>query len=218
MRSTGSAPGELSLQSRVAVISVRYIQVPVACFRAVVSVVSTYCVAHVDGSSLPRLCIRASVDALCRDGADEISRDPRIKRLKPRRESLAKPSKLPSNCCLAHLQLYKRPTGSYLPSVLHARKRPNAISRISCHHHHNILLLVQTRYLLTGTNQSANFSTKRLHGGWRCARTSSVRFLYAVRHNGISHALRGETINDAIFLETPACALQEGAAGRFCIL
>ena len=26
------------------------------------------------------------------------------------------------------------------------------------------------------------------------------------------HALRGETVNDAIFLETPACALQEGAA------
>ena len=48
-------------------------------------------------------CIRASVDALCRDGADEISRDPRRKRLKPRRESLAKPSKPPSNCCLAHL-------------------------------------------------------------------------------------------------------------------
>ena len=47
--------------------------------------------------------IRASVDALCRDGADKISRDPRRKRLKPRRESLAKPSKLPSNCCLAHL-------------------------------------------------------------------------------------------------------------------
>ena len=35
--------------------------------------------------------IRASVDALCKDGADEISRDPRRKRLKPRRESLAKP-------------------------------------------------------------------------------------------------------------------------------
>ena len=46
---------------------------------------------------------RASVDALYRDGADEISRDPRRKRLKPRRESLAKPLKLPSNCCLAHL-------------------------------------------------------------------------------------------------------------------
>ena len=29
------------------------------------------------------------------------------------------------------------------------------------------------------------------------------------------HALRGETVNDAIFLETPACTLQEGAASRF---
>ena len=49
------------------------------------------------------LCNQSAVDALCRDGADEISRDPPRKRLKPRRESLAKPSKLPSNCCLAHL-------------------------------------------------------------------------------------------------------------------
>ena len=32
------------------------------------------------------------------------------------------------------------------------------------------------------------------------------------------HALQGETVNDAIFLGTPACALQEGAAGRFCII
>ena len=61
---------ELSLQSRVAVISVRYIQVPVACFRAVVSVVSTYCVAHVDGSSLPRLCSRIIVHRthVCAEG------------------------------------------------------------------------------------------------------------------------------------------------------
>ena len=47
--------------------------------------------------------IRASVDAVCRDGADEISPDPRRKWLKPRRESLAKPLKLQNNCCLAHL-------------------------------------------------------------------------------------------------------------------
>ena len=37
--------------------------------------------------------IRASVDALCRDDASEISRDPRTKRLQTRRESLAMPSK-----------------------------------------------------------------------------------------------------------------------------
>ena len=47
----------LSLQYRVTV-SVRYIQVPLACLRAVVSVASTYCVAHADGSPLPRLCSR----------------------------------------------------------------------------------------------------------------------------------------------------------------
>ena len=37
--------------------------------------------------------IRASVDALCRDDASEISRDPRTNRLQTRRESLARPSK-----------------------------------------------------------------------------------------------------------------------------
>ena len=41
--------------------------------------------------------IRASVDALCRDGTSEISRDPRTKRLQTRRESLARPSKHTNN-------------------------------------------------------------------------------------------------------------------------
>ena len=40
-----------------------------------------------------KVYIRASVDALCRDGTSEISRDPRTKRLLTRRESLARPSK-----------------------------------------------------------------------------------------------------------------------------
>ena len=40
-----------------------------------------------------KMPIRASVDALCRDGTSEISRDPRTKRLQTRRESLARPSK-----------------------------------------------------------------------------------------------------------------------------
>ena len=35
--------------------------------------------------------IRASVDALCRDGAGEISRDPHTKQLKTLEKSLAKP-------------------------------------------------------------------------------------------------------------------------------
>ena len=39
----------------------------------------------------------ASVDALCRDGTSEISRDPRTKRLQTRRESLARPSKHTNN-------------------------------------------------------------------------------------------------------------------------
>ena len=41
--------------------------------------------------------IRASVDALRRDGTSEISRDPRTKRLQTRRESLARPSKHTNN-------------------------------------------------------------------------------------------------------------------------
>ena len=41
--------------------------------------------------------IRASVDALRRDGTSEISRDPRTKRLQTRRESIAMPSKHTNN-------------------------------------------------------------------------------------------------------------------------
>ena len=39
------------------------------------------------------MLVRESVDALCRDGTCEISRDPCTKRLQTRRESLARPSK-----------------------------------------------------------------------------------------------------------------------------
>ena len=93
--------------------------------------------------------IRASVDALCRDEQGQISHDPLTKRLLTQRESLAKPSKQAINSAFAHLQLYICLASSYLPSVLHTRKRSNANSRISCHrHHHNILLsLVQTPLL-----------------------------------------------------------------------
>ena len=41
--------------------------------------------------------IRASVDALCRDGAGEMSRDPGTKASKTRRERLAMPSKYPKD-------------------------------------------------------------------------------------------------------------------------
>ena len=94
---------------------------------------------------------------------------------------------------------------------------PNAISRISCHHHHNfLLLLVQTCYLHTGTNPSANFSTKRLRGGWRCARTSSIRFYMLYVTTAFRHALRGETVNDAIFVDSSmrtSLRMKEGGAG-----
>ena len=41
--------------------------------------------------------IGALVDALCRDGTSEISRDPRTKHFQTRRESLAMPSKHTNN-------------------------------------------------------------------------------------------------------------------------
>ena len=99
------------------------------------------------------------------------------------------------------------PTGSNVPSVLHARKRPNAISQISCHHHHNnlfffffflfkpaISLLEPIEALIFPLNVSTE------DGGVH--QTSSIGFLYAVRHNGIRHALPGEKVNDAIFLDS----------------
>ena len=49
------------------------------------------------------ISIRASVDALCRDGTSEISRDPRTKRLQTRRESLARPSKHTNNNFWTHI-------------------------------------------------------------------------------------------------------------------
>ena len=86
--------------------------------------------------------IRESVDSLYRDDTDEISRDPRTKRLKTRRESLPRPSKHTSNSLRAHIYLYMFPKTSYAPSVLHARLRSYAISRFSCHHILHLLLLL----------------------------------------------------------------------------
>ena len=48
-------------------------------------------------SFLQSCIIRASVDALCRDGTSEISRDPRTKRLETRLERLVRFSKHTSN-------------------------------------------------------------------------------------------------------------------------
>ena len=73
--------------------------------------------------------IRESVDSLYMDDADEISRDPRTKRLKTRRESLPRPSKHTSNSLRAHIYLYMFPKISYAPSVIHERIRSYAISR-----------------------------------------------------------------------------------------
>ena len=48
-------------------------------------------------------------------------------------------------------------------------------------HHHLHHLLLQTRYLLTGTRRNVNFFTTRLHGPLRCARTSRDRLSPPVR-------------------------------------
>ena len=69
------------------------------------------------------LYIRESVDSLYRDDTGEISRDPRTKRLKTRRESLPRPSKYASNSLRAHIYLYMFPKISYAPSVVHASIR-----------------------------------------------------------------------------------------------
>ena len=94
-----------------------------------------------DPSSFCTDDIRESVDSLYRDDTDEISRDPRTKRLKTRRESLPRPSKHTSNSLRAHIYLYMFPKTSYAPSVLHARLRSYAISLFSCHHILHLLLL-----------------------------------------------------------------------------
>ena len=53
--------------------------------REIIDIV--YCVTLDD---CQQAVIRASVDALCRDGTDQISRDPRTKRLKTQREQLTR--------------------------------------------------------------------------------------------------------------------------------
>ena len=73
-------------------------------------------------STLDRV-IRASVDALCRDGTSEISRDPRTKRLQTRRESLARPSKHTNNNLLDSYLAVHKPS-SFLPASSLPRENP----------------------------------------------------------------------------------------------
>ena len=69
------------------------------------------------------IIIRASVDALCRDGTSEISRDPRTKRLQTRRESLARPSKHTNNNLLDSYLAVHKPS-SFLPASSLPRENP----------------------------------------------------------------------------------------------
>ena len=74
--------------------------------------------------------IRASVDALCRDGTGQISRDPRKNCLKTRRECLTRPSKLTKSHSRASIQLSTCRKASYVAPMLCARIRSHAISQI----------------------------------------------------------------------------------------
>ena len=74
--------------------------------------------------------IRASVDALCRDGTGQISRDPCKNCLKTRRECLTRPSKLTKSHSRASIQLSICRKASYVAPVLCARIRSHAISQI----------------------------------------------------------------------------------------
>ena len=74
--------------------------------------------------------IRASVDALCRDGTGQISRDPHKNCLKTRRECLTRPSKLAKSHSRASIQLSTCRKASYVAPVLCARIRSHAISQI----------------------------------------------------------------------------------------
>ena len=67
--------------------------------------------------------IRASVDALCKDGTSEISRDPRTKRLQTLRESLAMPSKHTNNNFYDSYLAVHKPS-SFLPASSLPRENP----------------------------------------------------------------------------------------------
>ena len=88
-----------------------------------------------------RRFIRASVDALCRDGTGQISRDPRTKASKTRRERLAMPSKYSKDHPRAHINLYICFKVPYVPANLTTEIHSYAISQFSCHHILHLLLL-----------------------------------------------------------------------------
>ena len=82
--------------------------------------------------------IRASVDALCRDGTSEISRDPRTKHLQTQRESLARPSKHTNNNLLDSYLAVHKPS-SFLPASSLPRENP-----LTCdfHNFHVIFIII----------------------------------------------------------------------------
>ena len=87
--------------------------------------------------------IRVSVDALCRDGTGQISRDPRKNCLKTRRECPTRPSKLTKS----HSRASQYPAIHMLKSLVcgSSALHENSLTRDftnSCHHHHHNLFFL----------------------------------------------------------------------------
>ena len=87
--------------------------------------------------------IRASVDALCRDGAGHVPRDPCTNSPVSRPRSISEPEKIHQHHPETYLQLTQCLLGAHIPSSFHASGISNA--RISNTSRHRILLLLLLR-------------------------------------------------------------------------
>ena len=154
--------------------------------------------------------IRASVDAPCRDGADEISRDPCRKQLKPRGKSLAKPLKLPSNCCTSYTSTQQ------VHMYCQFSTRENG--QMQFREFHVIIIIIifffffflfKPAISLLGPIEALifplNVSTE--DGGVHGYPAFVFYMLYVT--TAFRHALRGETVNDAIFLDSSMHSARE---------
>ena len=131
--------------------------------------------------------IRASVDALFRDNAGQISRDPRKNCLKTQWERLPRLSKQTRSHSRAGIQLSTCRKALYAPPVLCARIRSHAISRIRV----IIIIIILIFFskpaisMLERVDRLISFM-KRLQSRWRCARSQSDHFFLFPRVYGRS--------------------------------
>ena len=144
--------------------------------------------------------IRASVDALCRDETDQISRDPHTKSILTWRERLASLRNAPavahgfiSSCTYAVIP------HTYL-GVLHMRICSHAISGFSCHHHHYYSSSSSVNPLSPNRNKflCADFSTEHLYCRRRCDQSPSDHFSFVPRCCSRSWSSSRCTLNDTI--------------------